>query len=196
MEISKPTIRVAEIVVPPGANVFLRPVRHPDAGRLAELMSHAHDMQALADKYGISDIFQDNGGKLLQVLIRLGAVNIPGRMGNDIVWLGSETELKTLNMRLGAGHGFTTAHHLDAGILAKYRSVPWVFCTCEGIEVSEAWWVHPIDMEPVFADWEAKLAVKVPDAKGRIHLNNPKVPQKLVRRVGHPIDMSASAPHR
>lgn len=73
------TIRVPEIRVPPDTRATFRPGRHPDVDRLAPLMAHARDMQALADEYGIPDIFQDGGGKLLQILIRLSAQNVPGR---------------------------------------------------------------------------------------------------------------------
>lgn len=42
-------------------------------------------MQQLANEYGINDIFQDNGGKVFQVLILLGLRISPGREGNDAI---------------------------------------------------------------------------------------------------------------
>lgn len=153
-------------------------------------MLHAHEMQTLADEHGVNDIFQDSGGKVLQILIMLSAQCIPGRMGSDIFWIGSDTELKTLNTRLG-NSGFTTHRRLDAAVLARYRSEPWVFCICDGIEVVEAWWVHPARLETVFAGWDEKLERKKLDGKDP-YINNPKIPMKLIREVGCPIDMSAS----
>ncbi len=40
---------------------------HPDYKRLVEIWPAVQSYQDLATKHGISDIFQDNGGKLLQV---------------------------------------------------------------------------------------------------------------------------------
>jgi uncharacterized circularly permuted ATP-grasp superfamily protein len=42
---------------------------HPDKAELDRLFPHIRKYQALASKHGIGDIFQDNGGKLLQLLL-------------------------------------------------------------------------------------------------------------------------------
>jgi hypothetical protein len=63
--------------------VTLRP--HDDYARLLELWPAIQDYQALASRHGIEDIFQDNGGKLLQVLLLTGLKILPGREGNDAV---------------------------------------------------------------------------------------------------------------
>ena len=61
---------------------------------------------------------------MLQVLIILGLKATGGREGNDAVDAeGNEYELKTVNLGLGASRGVTTHHHLNLGILAKYRTV-------------------------------------------------------------------------
>lgn len=44
---------------------------HPDRIVLGRLLPALREYQALAAKHGIHDIFQDNGGKLLQVLLIL-----------------------------------------------------------------------------------------------------------------------------
>jgi hypothetical protein len=41
---------------------------HDDYARLLEIWPAVQEYQALATQHGIDDIFQDNGGKLLQVL--------------------------------------------------------------------------------------------------------------------------------
>ena len=56
---------------------------HPDKKILDELFPYIQRYQELALKHGINDIFQDNGGKLLQVLLVTGLEVLPGREGND-----------------------------------------------------------------------------------------------------------------
>ena len=56
---------------------------HPDKVLLDELFPAIYLYQELASKHGIGDIFQDNGGKLLQVLLMTGLQVIGGREGND-----------------------------------------------------------------------------------------------------------------
>lgn len=77
-----------------------------DLQRLERALAACQDLPDLALKYGIGDIFQDNGGKVLQTLIVLGLKVVPGREGNDAVDEdGNEYELKTLNVSLGRGRG-------------------------------------------------------------------------------------------
>ena len=88
----------------------LRP--HRDYARLVELWPAIQDYQALAARHGIEDIFQDNGGKLLQVLLLTGLKILPGREGNDAVdATGQEYELKSINIELTKG--FSTHHHMN-----------------------------------------------------------------------------------
>ncbi len=150
---------------------------HPDYRELQELFPHVRRLQALASRHGIRDIFQDNGGKLLQLCLVLGIKVLPGREGNDAVDVttGGEFELKTLNMQTGGG--WTTHHHLNRIILEKYRRVDWIFAGYDGIELMAIWRLSPAQMMPCFADWEAKLD------SGRDHINNPKVPRQFV--LGH-----------
>ena len=50
---------------------------HSDLKELQSLWPEIQRYQVLATKHGIEDIFQDNGGKLLQVLLTLGLTNPP-----------------------------------------------------------------------------------------------------------------------
>lgn len=59
--------------------------RNSDLDRLQNAFEGIRAMQALAIEYGINDILQDNGGKVLQVLILLGLRISPGREGNDAI---------------------------------------------------------------------------------------------------------------
>jgi hypothetical protein len=52
---------------------------HDDYKRLLEVWPSVEEYQRLATKHGIDDVFQDNGGKLLQVLLLMGLKIIPGR---------------------------------------------------------------------------------------------------------------------
>lgn len=107
---------------------------HPDKAILDDLFPYIRQYQALASKHGIHDIFQDNGGKLLQVLLVLGLKALPGREGNDAVDEdGNEYELKSVNTRLTKN--FSTHHHMNLTIIAKYRKVDWFFAVYEGIEL-------------------------------------------------------------
>lgn len=151
--------------------------RRTDLERLHAAFMGVRQMQALADEYGVNDILQDNGGKVLQVLILLGLRISPGREGNDALDAeGNEYELKTINRSLRTNAGITAHHHLNKGIIDKYRAVKaWYIAIYEGIELKEIWKVLPDQLEERFAAWETKIATAGP-------LNNPKIPIRFVRR--------------
>lgn len=152
---------------------------HPDFAKLVQLFPAVQEYQALASKHGINDIFQDNGGKILQLCLCLGISVLPGREGNDATdsTTGGEFELKTLNF-LTKG-GFTTHHHLNPTIIAKYRKVDWIFAGYEGIELRAIWKLTPEQMEPWFTMWEEKW-----HATGGKDINNPKVSRGFVMEHG------------
>lgn len=151
--------------------------RRSDLERLNAAFAGIHEMQQLADEYGINDILQDNGGKVLQVLILLGLRMSPGREGNDAVdAAGNEYELKTVNRSLNKNAGITTHHHLNKDILRKYRSVAaWYVAIYEGVRLKEIYKLLPSDIEPLFEAWERKI-----EAQGTA-LNNPKIPMRYVQ---------------
>lgn len=151
--------------------------RKTDLDRLETAFEGLREMQRLADEYGVNDILQDNGGKVLQVLILLGLRISPGREGNDALDdEGNEYELKTINRALRKNSGITTHHHLNKVILDKYRSVKaWYIAVYEGIELKEIWKVIPEQLEELFESWEQKI-----EQKGS--LNNPKIPMRYVRQ--------------
>lgn len=151
--------------------------RQSDLERLQTAFEGVRALQELAKEYEITDIFQDNGGKVLQVLILLGLKISPGREGNDAVDAeGNEYELKTINRSLNKNAGVTTHPHLNRDILTKYRAVKaWYIAVYEGIELIEIYKVSPEILEEKFSEWERKL-----DNVGSI--NNPKIPMKLIRR--------------
>ena len=148
-----------------------------DLERLNLALAGIEKMQELADEYGIHDILQDNGGKVLQVLILLGLRISPGREGNDAVDAdGNEYELKTINRLLNKNAGITTHHHLNQDILKKYRAVTaWYIAIYEGVKLQEIYRVPTITLEPLFQQWEQKIV-----ANGTA-LNNPKIPLRFVR---------------
>lgn len=148
-----------------------------DLEKLDLLFPYIREYQKLATKHGINDIFQDNGGKLLQVLLLTKLQNLRGREGNDAVDdEGNEYELKSVNASLT--RSFSTHHHLNPTILAKYRSVNWYFAVYEGIEIVEIYYVKSTDLEPLFQRWETKWHLDRKD------INNPKIPLSYVRTVG------------
>lgn len=161
--------------------------------RIAELeglWASLHDLADLAKAYGIEDIFQDNGAKVLQQLIYLNMQILPGREGNDAISeSGTEWEMKSINLETSAT-GFSTNHHTNHDIIAKYRQVPWTFAIYHGITLSEMYVMTPAMLEPIYRHWEVQL-------QRASHLNNPKIPVRFVRENGiqvypinprHPID--------
>jgi transcriptional regulator with XRE-family HTH domain len=152
--------------------------RKSDIERLQEGLEGVRSLQRLANEYDIADIFQDNGGKVLQLLILLGLKQSKGREGNDAIdEEGNEYELKTINLSLNPNAGITTHHHLTKEIIEKYRTVTWYIGLYEGIELIEIWKVHPSQMEELFTAWERWI-----DDHGGQPRNNPKIPLRYVRR--------------
>lgn len=155
---------------------MLRP--HPDWEELKRLFPEIEKYQELANKHGIDDIFQDNGGKLLQVLLITGLEILPGREGNDAIDVdGNEYELKSVNIL--KTRSFSTHHHLNPVIIDKYRRVDWIFAVYEGIELIEIYKLTPADIEPFYVAWERRW-----HATGGKDLNNPKIPLSHVRATG------------
>jgi len=144
--------------------------------KIDRLWNALHDLAELADEFGIDDIFQDNGAKVLQQLIYLNFDILPGREGNDAKSAaGKEWEMKSLN-RLKVS-GFSTNHHTTYDIIAKYRQVPWSFAVYAGIKLEELYVMAPEALEIQFKHMEEKL-------KTASHINNPKIPLKFVQKKG------------
>lgn len=153
-------------------------VPHEDLKELERLFPYIQEYQTLASKHGINDIFQDNGGKILQLAMVTGFPILKGREGNDAIdGNGGEIELKTVNFLLTKG--FSTHHHLNPVIIGKYRKVNWYFAIYEGIILREIYHLTPAIMEFYLSKWEAKW-----HADGGKDINNPKVPVKFVRESG------------
>ena len=151
---------------------------HPDTAELERLFPYIREYQVLASKYGIGDIFQDNGGKLLQLLLITGLKGAGSREGNDASdEAGNEYELKSVNTLLT--RSFSTHHHMNPTILAKYRQVDWVFAVYHGIELQAIYRMKPAGLEPYFTKWETKW-----HESGGKDINNPKIPVKFVVKRG------------
>lgn len=162
--------------------------------KLNELFKYIREYQKYAEEwYGINDIFQDNGGKLLQVLLVTQLENMTeSREGNDARDLeGNEYELKSVNIKLTKS--FSTNHHINQHIIDKYRKVDWIFAVYQGIELLEIYQLTPAELECYYKAWENKLNKQIQEAKKRgdsqetidkIHINNPKIPLKYVEDNG------------
>ncbi|MEZ4708573.1 MAG: hypothetical protein R3A44_15295 [Caldilineaceae bacterium] len=153
-------------------------ISHPDKAKLDALFPYIRQYQALAESHGINDIFQDNGGKLLQVLLITGLTVLPGREGNDAVdELGREYELKSVNILLT--RSFSTHHHMNPGIIEKYRQVDWIFAVYRGIELEAIHQLTPQNLEPYFTKWERAW-----HERGGRDINNPKISLTFVMQTG------------
>lgn len=151
---------------------------HPDNEILKKLFPAVLEYQELAIKHGIKDVFQDNGGKLLQVILILGLKVLPGREGNDAIdEHGREYELKSVNLNLQKQ--VTTHHHLNPAIIQKYRLVDWIFAAYKGIELVSIYKLQPEELEPLFSKWEKKW-----HSTGGKDINNPKIPLDFVVKHG------------
>ncbi len=151
---------------------------HPDKIILDELFPYIQRYQELASKHGINDIFQDNGGKLLQVLLITGLEVLPGREGNDAKdHDGNEYELKSVNTKLT--RSFSTHHHINPGIIAKYRQVDWLFAVYSGIELLAIYQLSPENLESYYEKWELKW-----HGSGGKDINNPKISLTHVKEHG------------
>jgi len=151
---------------------------HPDHAELERLFPFIREYQTLASKHGIGDIFQDNGGKLLQLLLLTGLKNAGSREGNDARdEHGREYELKSVNTLLT--RSFSTHHHMNPVILAKYRRVDWIFAIYEGIELQAIYMMKPAGLEPHFSKWERNW-----HETGGKDINNPKIPVNFVVENG------------
>jgi Restriction endonuclease PvuII len=151
---------------------------HPDIKHLEALWPAIEQYQELALRHGIQDVFQDNGGKLLQVLLLLDLKILPGREGNDAIdKSGCEYELKSVNIELTSS--FSTHHHMNPKIIAKYRQVPWIFAIYRNITLQAVYLLNPKDMENFYNIWEVKW-----HADGGKDINNPKIPVTKVVALG------------
>jgi len=151
---------------------------HADLNKLKALMPAIHKLQRLASKHGIDDIFQDNGGKILQILLHTGLTILPGREGNDARdENGKEYELKSVNIKLT--QSFSTHHHMNPHIIEKYRQVDWIFAVYEGIELKEIYLMTPEQLDPYYTRWAQKWK-----DDGDKDINNPKIPLTFVCKTG------------
>lgn len=151
---------------------------HPDKEKLEALWPAIRELQELARAHGIKDVFQDNGGKLLQVVLFTGLQVLPLREGNDAKdEEGNEYEIKSLNIELTKN--FSTHHHMNPVIIAKYRKVVWIFAVYRGIELEEIYRVEPKAMKLWYTKWLAKW-----HGGGEKDINNPKIPLTFVREKG------------
>ena len=151
---------------------------HPDKEALDLLFPYIQQYQALASRHGINDIFQDNGGKLLQVLLVTGLEALPGREGNDAKDSeGNEFELKSVNIALTKN--FSTHHHINPRIIEKYRKVDWIFAVYQGINLVSIYQLTPSALEFFYSRWEEKW-----HNSGGKDINNPKIPLKYVVEHG------------
>jgi Restriction endonuclease PvuII len=152
-------------------------IPHPDKIILDDLFPYIQRYQELATKHGINDIFQDNGGKILQLLLVTGLKVLPGREGNDAKDVeGNEYELKSVNIALTKS--FST-HHINSRIIDKYRQVDWIFAIYRGINLVSIYKLTPSDLEYFYTKWSDKW-----HSSGGKDINNPKIPVKYVMEHG------------
>ncbi len=172
-------LKVSEALDVEISDLMIKKTATTNIDRLNELFPYIRSYQHLAESTcSINDVFQDNGGKLLQVLLVTGLINMESREGNDAKdEAGNEYELKSVNINLT--RSFSTHHHMNPTIIAKYRKVDWIFAVYEGIELIEIYRLTPANMEYYYAFWEKKWK-----DDGNKDINNPKIPLSYVTANG------------
>lgn len=159
-------------------NNFFSPEHINEINKIDKLWENLKALQDLAHQYGIEDIFQDNGAKVLQQIIYLNFEVLPGREGNDAVSIsGKEWEMKSINIATTA-KGFSTNHHLNAHILNKYRQVPWSFAIYNNLDLQAIYVMSPQMLEPYFSKWENDYI------RQGLEGNNPKISVNFVVQYG------------
>lgn len=149
---------------------------HMGFEEMMDAMKGVQKLQNLAEYHGIPNIFTDNGGKLVQILVAAGLDYVEGRTGPDAKdRVGNFYEIKSTDVN--ANVGFGTSHHLNMSIIDRYRDHTFIFAIFDGVTLLEMYRVKSEALEPLFQTWEDRLF----DVD---HLNNPKIPLKLVREVG------------
>lgn len=154
---------------------------------ILDLWPHIEKYQEIAAQYGINDIFQDAGGKMLQLAVAVGLDMSKDRMGPDAFdRIGNEYEVKTTDLNK-KGNGFSTNHHLTHSTIDRYSSRRWVFAMYRGITLIEAYLVEPEALQPYYDKWALVL-------KSKSHINNPKISADYVRDVGRVMYMKDVPP--
>ncbi len=152
--------------------------------KLEDFWQEIQKIQHLGKKYGIDDIFQDNGAKILQQMILMNFQPVAGRLGNDAIdSIGVEWEMKSANVEKVSG--FSTHHHLNLSILKKYRSVPWSFAIYKHTQLKSIYVMTPKKLTPFFIKWEISLRKKNHTLLKQKSLNNPKIPIKFIEENGY-----------
>lgn len=161
---------------------------HASGRNLLDKFSDIRSMQKIAKDYGVSDIFQDGAGRVLQILILLGLSLSPNRIDDAIDDEGNKYELKLINASLST-RAVDTHHHLDKNGIATYRTVKaFYIATYKGIDILEIWKVPPSILEPLFQQWE----IRIEERDGQ-PLNNPKIPMIYVRTGELVYDVTSSS---
>lgn len=94
---------------------------NPDYQEYLRLFPAIQEYQDLANRYNIAYIFQDNGGKYVQLLILLALKTDGRREGNDAFdENGVEFEIKTVNVELT--RSFST-HHVPLYVRAAVKAL-------------------------------------------------------------------------
>lgn len=159
----------------------------PDTELLNNAIQGLRDFQTLASKYGIDDVFQDNGGKTLQITIHMGLKILPGIHGSDAVDdYGNNYEIKTFNdsKQELAYRKKIPICRLSHNILKRYRSCRWLIGVFDNIYLKELYYLHPKLLEPFFSKWQIILDENKPYEGRTIQLRFIKQHGTLVWKDG------------
>lgn len=160
-------------------------------GDILELVAMGIQLQAIASKHGIHNVFDDGGYKEL-LLLTLFDLHKLGREGDDAEDAqGRRYEIKTVARVSSSGIrkpslSVTTEHTLTQSNIDRYRGTfLWVVAIFDQARPEAIYEIPPDRLEFYFAVWETKLATQSHAIGGAPnHLNNPKIPVKWILEHG------------
>jgi hypothetical protein len=178
-----PEPEVSEAVAPAGARI---PVLEP-TGDIASLLVQGIEIQAAATLRGIHNVFDDGGYKelLMLSLFNLRKLHREGDDAEDAH--GRRYEMKTVARVNSSGIrktslSVTTEHTLTQANIDRYRATfLWIVAVFDQSRPEVIYEIPPGELEPYFAQWEAKLAAQGrPEGGAPNHMNNPKIPLSFI----------------
>jgi len=163
-------------------------------GRIEAIVKLGIELQSMAGRHGIHNVFDDGGYKEL-ILLTLFGLRKLDREGDDAEDAeGNRYEVKTVARvdsrgRTKASLSVTTEHTLTRANVERYRRVQlWIIAVFKQSQPEAIYEIEPSKLEgPFFRVWDERLrameAARTAD-DAPPHINNPKIPLGFIAKHG------------